>query len=186
MSSENLISKAIVRSFSAKFEQSLILDVALVGAGPSALVAARDLAKAGLKVGVYFFSQAVNEVEAVEEASMVLSQVKGYKLTYPVFIDVEPSGGRADKLSSGDRTKVINAFCQTIQNSGYRAGIYANKTWLETKLDMNVLNAYKVWLAQYASEPTYQGRYDMWQYKDTGKISGVTGNVDLNRSYLGY
>ena len=55
---------------------------------------------------------------------MVLSQIKGYSLAYPVFIDVEPSGGRADGLSSGERTKVINAFCQTIQNGGYTAGIY--------------------------------------------------------------
>ena len=141
---------------------------------------------AGLKVGVYFFSQAVNEVEAVEEASMVLSQVKGYKLTYPVFIDVEPSGGRADKLSSGDRTKVINAFCQTIQNGGLRAGIYANKTWLSQKMNVSALSGYKIWLAQYNSTVTYGGRYDMWQYSDKGSIAGINGKVDMNLSYLSY
>ena len=141
---------------------------------------------AGLKVGVYFFSQAINEVEAVEEASMVLSQVKGYKLAYPVFIDVEPSGGRADRLSSGERTKVINAFCQTIQNGGYRAGIYANKTWLSQKMNISALSGYKIWLAQYNSKVTYSGRYDMWQYSDKGKINGISGNVDMNLSYLSY
>ena len=141
---------------------------------------------AGLKVGVYFFSQAVNEVEAVEEASMVLSQVKGYKLTYPVFIDVEPSGGRADRLSSGDRTKVINAFCQTIQNGGLRAGIYANKTWLSQKMNVSALSGYKIWLAQYNSQVTYSGRYDMWQYSDKGTVSGISGKVDMNLSYLSY
>ena len=141
---------------------------------------------AGLKVGVYFFSQAINEVEAVEEASMVLSQVKGYKLAYPVFIDVEPSGGRADGLSSGDRTKVINAFCQTIQNGGLRAGIYANKTWLSQKMNVSALSGYKIWLAQYNSKVTYAGRYDMWQYSDKGTVSGISGKVDMNLSYLSY
>ena len=141
---------------------------------------------AGLKVGVYFFSQAVNEVEAVEEASMVLSQVKGYKLTYPVFIDVEPSGGRADRLSSGERTKVINAFCQTIQNGGLRAGVYANKTWLSQKMNVSALSGYKIWLAQYNSKVTYSGRYDMWQYSDKGTIPGIPEKVDLNLSYLTY
>ncbi len=141
---------------------------------------------AGLKVGVYFFSQAVNEVEAVEEASMVLSQIKGYPITYPVFIDVEPSGGRADALSSGDRTKVINAFCQTIQNGGYRAGIYANKTWLAQKMNISALSGYKIWLAQYNSTVTYGGRYDMWQYSDKGTVAGINGQVDMNLSYLSY
>ena len=141
---------------------------------------------AGLKVGVYFFTQAINEVEAVEEASMVLSQIKGYKLAYPVFIDVESSGGRADGLSTSDRTKIVNAFCQTIQNNGYRAGIYANKTWFTNKLNTSALSGYKIWLAQYNSSVTYKGRYDMWQYSDKGKINGISGNVDMNLSYLSY
>ena len=141
---------------------------------------------AGLKVGVYFFSQAVNEVEAVEEASMVLSQIKGYSLAYPVFIDVEPSGGRADKIDVGTRTKVVNAFCQTIQNSGYKAGIYANKTWFSEKLNTSALSGYKIWLAQYNTHVTYTGRYDMWQYSEKGKINGISGNVDMNLSYLAY
>lgn len=141
---------------------------------------------AGLKVGVYFFTQAINEVEAVEEASMVLGQIKGYKLAYPVFIDVESSGGRADGLSTSDRTKIVNAFCQTIQNNGYRAGIYANKTWFTNKLNTSALSGYKIWLAQYNSSVTYKGRYDMWQYSDKGKINGISSNVDMNLSYLSY
>ena len=141
---------------------------------------------AGLKVGVYFFSQAINEIEAVEEASMVLSQIKGYPITYPVFIDVEPSGGRGDALSSGDRTKVINAFCQTIQNGGYKAGIYANKTWLAQKMNVAALSGYKIWLAQYNSTVTYGGRYDMWQYSDKGTVAGISTKVDMNLSYLSY
>ena len=139
-----------------------------------------------MKVGVYFFSQAVNEVEAVEEASMVLSQIKGYKITYPVFIDVESSGGRADGLDSGTRTRVINAFCQTIQNGGYRAGIYANKTWFAQKMNISALSGYKIWLAQYNTHVTYGGRYDMWQYSSSGSVAGISGRVDMNLSYMNY
>ena len=141
---------------------------------------------AGLKVGVYFFTQAVDEVEAVQEASMVLDRISGYKISYPVFLDVEGSGGRGDRIDSTTRTAVCKAFCNTIQNAGYTAGIYANKTWLNDKMDAGSLSAYKIWLAQYAKAPTYTGRYDLWQYRSDGKVSGISGNVDLNLSYLGY
>ncbi len=141
---------------------------------------------AGLKVGVYFFTQAVDEIEAVEEASMVLDYISGYRISYPVFLDVEPSGGRGDAIDKATRTAVCKAFCKTIQDAGYTAGIYANKTWLTTKIDTGALSSYKIWLAQYAATPTYTGKYDMWQYKDTGKVSGISGDVDLNLSYLGY
>ncbi len=141
---------------------------------------------AGLKVGVYFFTQAMDEREAVEEASMVLGLISKYNITYPVFLDVEPSGGRADGIDKATRTAVCKAFCQTIQNSGYTAGIYANKTWFTDKIDAGQLSAYKIWLAQYAATPTYTGRYDMWQYSSKGKVSGISGNVDMNLSYMGY
>ena len=142
---------------------------------------------AGLKVGVYFFSQAVNEVEAVEEASMALSLASGYGLNYPIFLDVESSGGRGDGISKETRTAVCKAFCSTVQNSGVSAGIYANKTWFTEKINTGSLTGYKIWLAQYASAPTYTAtRYDMWQYSSKGKVSGINGNVDMNISYLNY
>ncbi len=141
---------------------------------------------AGINVGVYFFTQAIDEREAVEEASMVLELVKNYRISYPIFLDVESSGGRADSIDVQTRTAVCRAFCQTIQNAGYTAGIYANKNWLENKIDAGALSAYKIWLAQYAAAPTYTGRYDMWQYRSTGTVGGISGNVDMNLSYLGY
>ncbi len=141
---------------------------------------------AGLKVGVYFFTQAVNEKEAVEEASMVLDLVKKYKISYPIFLDVESSGGRADGIDKGTRTAVCKAFCATIQNSGYTAGVYANKTWLNSKIDAGALGSYKIWLAQYAAAPSYSGRYNLWQYSSKGSVPGIKGNVDMNQSYLGY
>ena len=141
---------------------------------------------AGLKVGIYFFSQAVNEVEAVEEASMTLSLIKKHRITYPVYIDVESANGRADGISKEARTSVINAFCQTIRNSGYTPGLYANKNWLTEKINTGALGGCKIWLAQYVAAPTYGGRYEMWQYSSRGSIAGIKGNVDLNISYMGY
>lgn len=141
---------------------------------------------AGLKVGVYFFTQAVNEKEAVEEASMTIDLIRKYKISYPVFLDVESSGGRADGIDKATRTAVCRAYCATIQDSGYTAGIYANKNWLTNKIDAGALGSYKIWLAQYAAAPTYNGRYNLWQYSSKGSVPGITGNVDLNLSYLGY
>ena len=118
---------------------------------------------------------------------MTLSLINGYSLAYPVFIDVEGSKGRGDDISAAQRTAVCKAFCQTIQNSGYKAGVYSNKTWLSSYVDISSLSGYKIWLAQYASAPTYtKSRYDMWQYSSKGSIPGISGNVDMNISYLGY
>ena len=143
--------------------------------------------KAGIKVGLYFFTQAVNEAEAVEEASMAMSLASGYKVTYPIFIDTESaSGGRANGLSKSARTAVVKAFCQTVRNGGYKAGVYASKSWYANQLNASALNGYCIWVAQYNSSCTYSGKYDMWQYSSKGSISGIKGNVDMNISYTGY
>jgi GH25 family lysozyme M1 (1,4-beta-N-acetylmuramidase)/uncharacterized protein YjdB len=139
---------------------------------------------AGIKVGVYFYTQATTEAEAIEEASFVVSMIKNYGLSYPVYLDVEKSNGRGDAISYDMRTTVCKAFCKTITNSGYSAGIYASKTWFESKFDVSALTSYKIWLAQYATSATYsKSRYDMWQYTAKGSVSGISGDVDMNLSY---
>lgn len=145
----------------------------------------RGARAAGIKVGVYFFTQAVNEVEAVEEASMVISLVRDYELQYPVFIDTEGAGGngRADSLNVEERTAVCEAFCTTVKNAGLEAGVYASRNWYNNKLTASTLESYAIWLAEYRSVPLYQGYYQMWQYTSKGKINGINGNVDLNVSY---
>jgi len=139
----------------------------------------------GLRVGVYFFSTALNEAEAVEEASMCAELCGGYGLSYPVFLDVEPSSRPGyNTLSAAERTANIKAFCQTISSAGYTPGLYANKTWLSEKINTSSLSC-KIWLAQYRAEgPTYSGRYDIWQYTSKGHVDGVPGNVDMNKSFL--
>lgn len=143
--------------------------------------------KAGIKVGVYFFTQATDLVEAVEEASMVVSLLGDTKLDYPVFIDTEGAGGngRADNLDAGTRTAVVNAFCQTIQNAGIDAGVYASRNWYLNNLDTDEFEGQKIWLAEYRQTPEYEGRYDLWQYTSSGSVAGIEGRVDLNVSYLG-
>ncbi|NBI89175.1 hypothetical protein D3Z45_00890 [Lachnospiraceae bacterium] len=142
--------------------------------------------RAGIPVGVYFFTQAVNTVEAVEEASMVTALCRDYKISYPVFIDVEGLGGsgRADGLDVETRTAVSKAFCATMESAGYRAGVYSSRNWLNDMLDMNELRDYVVWLAEYRDVPIYQGYYHMWQYTSKGSVDGIEGNVDFNLSYL--
>ena len=154
---------------------------------PNFLVNIRGAKRAGLKVGVYFFTQAVNEVEAVEEASMVITLCEGYDLDYPVVIDSEGAGGegRADALDAETRTKVCAAFCETIKNAGYEPGVYASRSWYNANLDVKELDDYRIWLAEYRSTPLYTGYYDMWQYTSKGKVDGIEGNVDLNISYMG-
>lgn len=142
-------------------------------------------AASGVPVGVYFFTQAVNEVEAVEEASAVLKLISEYQLDYPIYIDTEGAGGngRADGLDVQTRTLVCEAFCRTIANAGYEAGVYASRNWLNNNLKTERLDQYRIWLAEYRSVPLYQGYYQMWQYTSKGKIDGIEGNVDLNICY---
>ncbi|MBR1852171.1 MAG: glycoside hydrolase family 25 protein [Lachnospiraceae bacterium] len=145
----------------------------------------RGAAAAGIPVGVYFFTQAVNEVEAVEEASAVLQWIREYEITYPVFIDTEGAGGngRADWLDTDTRTLVCDAFCRTIQNGGYTAGVYASRNWYDHNLHTRKLEDYYIWLAEYRSVPLYQGYYRMWQYSSKGHVDGIDGNVDMNIMY---
>ena len=143
---------------------------------------------AGLKVGMYFFTQAITEAEAVEEASACIAAAKEYGISYPIFIDTESggAGARAENLSVAQRTAVCKAFCQTVKNSGYSAGVYASKWWFGAKLNYSELNGYVIWLAQYASAPSLNGRYDLWQYSSKGSVGGISGNVDMDISYMGY
>lgn len=143
---------------------------------------------AGLKVGVYFFTQATNEVEAVEEASMALALCREYKITYPIFIDSEGAGGngRADGLDMETRTKVCRAFCETVEDAGYTGGIYGNRTWFRANLRMDMLSDHLIWLAEYRKKPIYGGHYHFWQYTSSGNVDGIEGRVDLDISYLAY
>lgn len=143
---------------------------------------------AGLRVGVYFFSQAVNEAEAVEEASMAVKLANRYGINMPIAIDSEYANGgrgRADGLSKSDRTRITIAFCNTVANSGHTPMVYASKSWFSDHLSVSQFpGSYRIWVAHYASKCGYTGRYDMWQNTSKGKVDGVSGNVDMNVSSI--
>lgn len=142
--------------------------------------------EAEIPVGVYFFTQALNEVEAVEEASMVIRLIEEYDVDYPVFLDSESAGGkgRADGLDAEERTKIHKAFLETVSEAGYETGIYASKNWLKEQIDMTELSEYRTWLAEYADVPTYDEYYHMWQYTSKGTVDGIDTRVDLNLCYM--
>lgn len=143
---------------------------------------------AGLDVGVYIESQAVNEVEAVEEASALLMLASEFRTSYPFTMRLDMAGGsgRADELSEEARTKVADAFCKTIRSLGKEACIYASKSWLDTNIDFSSLSRNRLWLAEYHVPPKYEEYYDMWQYSNNGNIPGIDGKVNLNISYNSY
>ena len=142
---------------------------------------------AGLKVGVYVYSSAINANEAVEEASLALNILNGTALDLPVYIDMEYSGdypnGRADKLSAQQRFEIVEAFCTTVKNGGYTPGVYAGQYYFESgALNFSQVSKYNVWLASYTKDqklPGFSG-YNMWQFTSAGTVNGISGNVDLN------
>ena len=142
--------------------------------------------EADIPVGVYFFTQAVDEVEAVEEASMVIRLIEDYDVDYPVFLDSESAGGsgRADGLESAERTKIHKAFLETIAAAGYETGIYGSRNWLNEQVNMKELSSYKTWLAEYTDIPAYEEYYHMWQYTSKGTVDGIETRVDLNLCYM--
>ena len=141
---------------------------------------------AGLQVGLYFYSQAINEEEAVEEASMVLRLCSGYRLDYPIYFDTEKVAGdtgRADSLSRAERTACAVAFCETIRNAGYTAGVYSYASWFYNQLNMSNFGNYQIWIAQYRDVLDFSGRYNMWQYASDGCEPGISKLCDLNIAY---
>ena len=145
---------------------------------------------AGLKVGVYFFTQAVNEAEAQEEADGCNWALNGRMLDYPIFYDTEastaPHGtGRADGLGVEDRTKCAIAFCERVKELGYKPGVYASTTWYRKRVNYNTLRSrYTIWNAHYGVSSSPIG-CDMWQGTRTAHINGYSGELDANISYIG-
>lgn len=132
----------------------------------------------GLDVGVYIYSYADTLTDAKTEANAVINWLGGRDLELPVYFDIEDK--KQSILGNTLRTNITKTFCEMIEGAGYWAGIYANKSWLTSKLNMNELNAYTVWVAQWANTNTYKGPYAMWQYTSDGSVNGISGRVDMN------
>ena len=148
-----------------------------------------------IDVGIYVFSQAVTTEEAVEEAERALDIIKGYDIKLPVYFDSEYSGapnrtGRADGLTKAERTSLAIAFCETVRKAGYKAGVYASKSFFYDNLDYAALQSrgYEIWLAHYISSVTdFKYPYNIWQYTSKGSIGGVKSEyADLDIAYYDY
>ena len=147
---------------------------------------------AGIEVGVYFFSQAINIDEVREEADFVIKHIEGKELSYPVVYDLEKiknDVARTDNLTSDEITNMTFEFCKIIQEKGYRPSIYGNSKTFTTKMELEKFNNYSKWYAGYPEAggydyPLYPYEFDIWQYTETGTIDGIKGNVDINIEFM--
>lgn len=148
-----------------------------------------------LPVGVYFYSQAINEKEAVEEAEFVIKAIRKYDIGLPIVIDFEYAADKTGKhtgrlfeanLTQEEATNIVNAFCNRVEKSGYNSAVYASTYFYNSVFETKKLNkSITLWVADYNEELTYKGDFDIWQYTNKGKCNGVTSkNVDLNHWYL--
>jgi len=150
--------------------------------------------KNAVPIGVYFYSQAINEEEAEEEASFVLTEIKDYDISLPVVIDFEyatKNGKNVGRLSEANLTKkektaLINAFCKKVKNAGYTPAVYASSYIFKSHINVKKLDEdIMIWVADYNDEVTYSGDYDFWQFSEKGKCKGVSSKyVDTNYWYI--
>lgn len=145
--------------------------------------------KAGLKVGVYFFSQALNETEATEEANFVLDAVKDYPLDYPIAFDwefVQNDEARTNDMTSESITLCAKAFCETVSQAGYIPVIYFSRETGYFSYDLTLVKDIGFWLAEYNESPSFYYNYKMWQYSKSGTVDGIDGAVDMNISIVDF
>ena len=146
---------------------------------------------AGLDVGVYFLSQAINEEEAVEEAEYTIAELERCAvgpITYPIVVDSEKikfDTSRTESMNGTERTDTILAFCRRIEDAGYKCALYANSQWLTRDLDIRRLTDTDIWYADYQivdnnEAPLYPYPFSMWQYTNKGKVDGINGDTDIN------
>lgn len=137
---------------------------------------------AGIKVGVYFFSQAINDEELQEEARMVLDSIAPYQIDCPIVYDVEKvsGNGRMNNISVEERTRLTLKFLEIIENNGYQPMIYHNTEMAALMIDIAAFEKYEKWYASYNQTMFYPYEYKIWQYSEKGKVKGIKGDVDLN------
>ena len=141
--------------------------------------------EAGMKIGVYFFSQAINEEEAIEEANFVLENIKNKDIDFYIAYDYESIDGdvsRIDELSVSQTTNNAKAFYNTILDAGYNPIIYTNYKWIRDHYENDITENYLIWYAQYSKNPQYKGKHIIWQYSSGSRIKGTTtkDGIDLN------
>jgi len=166
---------------------------------PNARYNMQEAQRCGIKLGVYFFSTAITQEEAIEEADWVADYISQYAITYPVAYNCEGFGEMSSRqytLTKAERTNFALAFLETIEDHGYEAMFYASKNEMEEDAKWEVsriFEDYKVWVAQYPKDPypqtrssDYSGTHQMWQYTREGTVAGIDAPVDMDIAYFGY
>ena len=141
----------------------------------------KNAISAGLPVGVYFYSLATTNAEAKAEANFCISNLKGKKITYPVYIDMEDNTYQAKKTKAV-LASVCNTFCDAIRTAGYTPGVYASLSWFNNKIG-TITSKHTKWVAQYNTTCDYKGSYDMWQYSSSEAVPGIASKTDVNWCY---
>ncbi len=144
----------------------------------------KEASEAGLNLGVFFYTQALDTETAMAEAEFVLSQMKDYPVSYPVAYDVESQHLLDSGLTKQQITDQINAFCGVIEAAGYRPIVYANNLWLTEHIDSAQI-PYDIWYARYGSTHEYPGR-TIWQCTEQGQVDGIAGNVTIEYDFVNY
>ena len=138
----------------------------------------------GIAKGAYWYSYAMSEAEALQEATACITALKGKKFEYPIYFDVEEPKQKA--LGKAKVSAIIKAFCSTMEAAGYWVGIYTNANWYNNVITDDIKKRYAIWIANWGvPKPCIDGSYGMWQYK-VGRIKGVSGDCDLDYGYVDY
>lgn len=138
----------------------------------------------GIPVGVYYYSKAQSVNEAILDAQFVIKNITGYKISYPVAIDIEDPS--QEHLSKSQLGAIAKAFCDEIRAAGYTPMLYANENWCKDYIDMNQLKNVEKWIARYNYLCSADLQRDIWQCTSNGRVAGIAGNVDINFAYINY
>lgn len=176
----------------SKVKESKKVDFAILRAGygastkdPKFEANYKGAKAAGIPVGAYWYSYAESEEAAVKEAEQCLKVLKGKQFEYPIFYDIEENNTL--RLGMEKCTAIAKAFLEKVEKAGYWVGLYSSKSHLENRFSSSLRARYAIWVAHYnVSATSYSGRYGIWQKSDTGSVSGIVGNVDLDVSYVNY
>lgn len=140
---------------------------------------------AGLKVGAFYYTWQCDVLGARKDAELCMEYLRGKQFEYPVYYDLEWQ--KAFAKGRAVCSAMVEAFCNALEEQGYFAGLYISRSPLQTHITENVANRYALWIAEYGvNKPNYNGTYGMWQYSDSGRIDGISVNVDLDECYVDY
>lgn len=139
---------------------------------------------AGLHVGAYWFSKAINVAQAEQEAQQFLDTISGKVFHYPIYLDFEYQA--ALNTGKSNCSAMVRAFCNVLESKNYWAGLYISRSHLGTHIEDDIKSRYSLWIADWTGSLKYTGQVGIWQSSETGRVNGISGNVDTDVSYVDY